>query len=119
MKSKYLQKRVKRHKRARAKIKGTSRRLRLCVYRSAKHLQIQLIDDSRARTLWGVSDHALLQKGAKKGTKQERAERLGKLTAKKILELGVTKIVFDRGGYAYHGRVKAFAETLRKEGIEF
>lgn len=111
--------RIKRHRSIRAKVKGTLERPRLAVYRSSLHLQVQLVNDSAAKTLLGLSDLAVLQKGTKKGTKSERARRLGALAAKKILELGIKKIVFDRGGFAYHGRVKAFAETLRKGGIEF
>lgn len=88
--------------------------MRLAVYRSSRYLQLQLIDDLKHKTLFGFSDLKV-----KKGTKQERAIELGKLAAKKITDEGFKKVVFDRGGYQYHGRIKSLAESLRKGGLEF
>ncbi|MDP3762986.1 MAG: 50S ribosomal protein L18 [bacterium] len=107
-------KRIARHKRIRAKIKGTKARPRLSVFRSSKHLFLQLVDDAGSRTLFGVSDASL-----KKGTKTERARLFGRQVAKNILELKVASVVFDRGGYKYQGRVKALAEALREGGVKF
>ena len=98
----------------RAKIKGTSERPRLSVFRSAKHIEVQLIDDTSHRTLFGLKDLK-----AKKGTKAQKAQNFGKAAALEILKKGYKKIIFDRGGYQYHGRIKALAEALRKEGLEF
>lgn len=106
--------RERRHKRIRTRIKGTSKVPRLSVFRSSRELVLQLIDDASGRTLLGLGSFSLQQ-----GTKTERALTLGKAAAKKILELGIKRIVFDRGGYKYHGRVKALAEALRKGGLEF
>ncbi|OGF65171.1 50S ribosomal protein L18 [Candidatus Giovannonibacteria bacterium RIFCSPHIGHO2_02_42_15] len=109
-----LSKRENRHRRIRAKLKGGSIRPRISVFRSSKHISIQLIDDEKNKTLFGVSDIKI-----KKGTKTERAKNLGKEGARKILELGIKKVVFDRGGFRYHGRIKALAESLREGGLEF
>jgi large subunit ribosomal protein L18 len=103
-----------RHRRIRAKIYGTQDRPRLSVYRSGKHLEAQLIDDQARKTIVGLKDLKV-----KKGTKAERAANLGEVLGKEILNKGYKKIVFDRGGYQYHGRIKAFAESLRKSGLEF
>ena len=105
-------KRVRRHIRVRAKVKGTAGRPRLCIFRSSKHISFQLIDDNLGKTIIGFSD-----KDIKKGTKMERAGKLGELASKKVMEKGIKKIVFDRGGFRYHGRVQAFAEALRKGGL--
>ena len=107
-------KRIIRHKRIRAKIKGTAERPRLSVFRSAKHIEIQLIDDSKQKTIFGKKDLK-----TKKGTKTERATSFADGAAKEILAKGYKKVVFDRGGYQYHGRIKALAEALRKRGLEF
>ncbi|MBI2024115.1 50S ribosomal protein L18 [Candidatus Giovannonibacteria bacterium] len=103
-----------RHRRLRAKISGTKERPRLSVFRSLKHIEAQLIDDEAKRTLFGKKD---LKVG--KGNKTERALSFGESFAKEILAKGYKKIIFDRGGYKYHGRIKSFAEALRKEGLEF
>ncbi|HEY4528137.1 MAG TPA: 50S ribosomal protein L18 [Candidatus Paceibacterota bacterium] len=107
-------KRIFRHKRIRAKVKGTKARPRLSVFRSSKHLFLQLVDDAGSKTLFGVSDASL-----KKGTKTERARLFGRQAAKKILELKVASVVFDRGGYKYQGRIKALAAALREGGVKF
>lgn len=115
MKSALKSARIRRHKRIRARVRGTSLRPRLSVFRSGKHLQAQLIDDEKGRTLLGMSDAAIKAKG----TKTDRARLLGMAIAKRAGELGVTKAVFDRGGYSYHGRVKALADAAREGGIKF
>ncbi len=111
--------RIKRHKRIRSKVNGTSEKPRLAVFRSNKNLQAQLIDDTAAKTLIGMSTIKLLDS---KKTKSDEARDLGNKLGKAILELEngkYKKIVFDRGGYRYHGRVRALAESLREAGLEF
>jgi len=102
--------------RVRAKIRGTKDRPRLSVFRSNKHIYAQLIDDDRGETLTAASD---LELESISGTKTEIACKVGKVLAEKALKLGVKKVVFDRGGYKYHGRVKALAEGARQGGLEF
>lgn len=117
MKKTSLQKKQLRKKRVRAKVKGTALRPRLSVFRSNKGCQIQLIDDATEKTLVHVSDHEL--KLSQKMTKREKASACGKLLAEKAVKKGITAIVFDRGGNAYHGRVKAIAESAREAGLIF
>jgi len=105
-----------RHRRIRGKIKGTSERPRLCVFRSNRYIYGQIIDDSQGRTLVSASD---LKIKKEKSKKVERAKEVGRLIAQKALKAGVKKVVFDRGGYRYHGRVKALAEGAREGGLEF
>lgn len=100
----------------RIKIWGTSKQPRLCVFRSAKHIYAQLIDDDKKKTILAVSDQKL--KKAKK-TKTELAREIGKLVAEKALEKKIEKVTFDRGPYKYHGRVKALAEGAREGGLNF
>ena len=107
-------KRISRHKRVRAKIKGTAKVPRLCVFRSARHIYAQLIDDTTGKTLAQVKDFEIKIKG-----KQEKAKEAGKQVALKALDLKIKKVVFDRGGYKYHGRVKAVADGAREGGLEF
>ena len=111
------QKRYRRHKRVRAKIFGTSRVPRLCVFRSYRHIYAQLIDDEKGRTLAVASDLELKTK--KQKTKTEKASEVGKLIAQKAISKKILKAVFDRGGYNYHGRVKAVAEGAREGGLKF
>lgn len=106
----------RRHKRVRAKIKGTSERPRLSVFRSNQHIYLQLIDDSQKKTLISSSDLEIKRKGL---SKLAQAEEAGKLMAKKALVKKIKKVVFDRGGYKYHGRIKAAAEGARQAGLEF
>src|SRR3989344_6283961 len=103
-----------RHRRLRAKISGTKERPRLSVFRSSKHIEAQLIDDVSGKTLIGSKDLKV-----KKGTKTQKAENFGVALAKEILAKGYKKVVFDRGGYKYHGRIKTLADSLRKGGLEF
>ncbi len=107
-------KRTLRHGRVRARVSGTMLRPRLSVFRSNKAVFVQLIDDVSGKTL--ASAHS---KEIAKGTKTEKSAELGKLIAKKATEKGITKVVFDRGGYLYHGRVKAIADAAREAGLVF
>jgi large subunit ribosomal protein L18 len=101
------EKRKRRHRRVRAKIKGTEEKPRLCVFRSNKYIYAQLIDDEKGKTL--INAKAELNKAAK----------VGEDIAKKAIKEKINKVVFDRGGYKYHGRVKALAEAARKGGLKF
>jgi large subunit ribosomal protein L18 len=109
-----------RHKRVRERVEGTSSRPRLCVFRSLNHIRAQVIDDSAGRTLVSMStlDSAVRSKVDGMG-KGKRAELVGTLLAEQALGKGIKQVVFDRGGYQYHGRVKALAEAARKSGLEF
>jgi len=106
--------RFKRHLRVRNKVSGTPERPRLVVFRSLKHIYAQLVDDTANRTLATVSDL-----GIEQGKKGERATEVGKLIAERAKSAGVTRVVFDRAGYRYHGRIKAVADGARKGGLEF
>jgi len=109
-------KRYQRHKRIRAKIFGTATRPRLCVFRSNKHIYAQLIDDETHKTLATASDQEIKKKIV---GKSKIAEEVGRLIAQKAQKLKITTAVFDRGGYQYHGRVKALAEGARQGGLKF
>ena len=111
----YGNKRKKRHLRIRNKISGTAERPRLSVFRSNKHIYAQAIDDVRGETLVSASDRDL----KKDGSDKEIAGKVGKILAKKALKTGIKEVVFDRGGYRYHGRVKALAEGARDGGLKF
>ena len=114
------ERRLRRHKRIRKKVFGTPERPRLCVFRSNKHIYAQIIDDTIGHTLVSAStvDPELREKLQKTWNK-EAAREVGKLIAKRALEKGIKKVVFDRGGYRYHGRVKELAEGAREGGLEF
>ena len=114
--------RAKRHRRIRKKIQGTAERPRLVVFRSLKNIEGQLVDDDAARTIAGFSTLSADMKDFKaksRNPRVETAKEAGKLLAKKAKEAGVERVIFDRGGYRYHGRVKAFAEGAREGGLEF
>ncbi|HEX2093633.1 MAG TPA: 50S ribosomal protein L18 [Longimicrobiaceae bacterium] len=114
--------RLRRHRRVRGKVNGTAERPRLVVYRSLNHVEGQVIDDVQGVTLVGLSTLAPTlreRKGAEGLTKTELSRAAGKALAEKAREQGITRVVFDRGGYLYHGRVKAFAEGAREGGLEF
>lgn len=106
--------RLRRHNRVRAKISGTADRPRLCVFRSSKFIYAQLIDDTQGKTLISISDAK-----TKKGTKTESATAMGEQLAVAAKKNNISTVVFDRGGYKYHGRVKALAEGARKGGLTF
>ncbi len=109
--------RTRRHIRIRSRVTGSAECPRISVFRSTKHLSAQLIDDAAGRTIASASDKEL--KGAKKGTKTEQALAVGKLLAEKAVALKISRAVFDRGGYQYHGRVKAVADGAREGGLQF
>jgi large subunit ribosomal protein L18 len=119
------QRRYRRHKRIRAKVFGTARRPRLCVFRSNKHIYAQLIDDEKGKTLAAASDLELKKTQKTKKLKNEKNKKVaiacevGKLIAEKAKTKKIEKVVFDRGGYKYHGRVKALAEGAREGGLVF
>ena len=108
------EKRVRRHLRVRKAVQGTAARPRLVVYRSLKHITAQLVDDDAARTLATVTSTKVGE-----GKKSEKSLEVGKQIAVVAKEKGITKVVFDRGGYQYHGRVKAVADGAREGGLEF
>ncbi len=106
-------KRIKRQKRVRKKIRSVTTLPRLSVFRSNKRMYAQIIDDTKGVTLIGLAEKSLT------GNKTERARALGKEIAKLAKEKQITRVVFDKGRYAYHGRVKAFAEGAREGGLRF
>lgn len=118
MKKNKYQKRIIRHSRISVKIKGTKSIPRVSVFKSNRHLFVQFIDDTAGRTILS-SIIKPAARSAIKGTKTEKAAAIAGLLAKKAENLGIKKIVFDRGGFKYHGRVKALADGLRKGGLEF
>lgn len=109
-------KKQRRHKKIRSKIHGTGARPRLCVFRSINHIYAQLIDDDKEKVLFSVSDKDV--KAGKK-TKSEVAKEVGKIIAKKAGEKKIDKVVFDRSGLIFHGRIKALAEGAREGGLKF
>ena len=109
--------RIKRHKRVRAKISGTPERPRLNVFRSETNIYAQIIDDVNGVTL--VSASSLEKDFACEGTKSDAAKKVGQMVAERAKAAGITTVVFDRGGYVYHGRVQALAEGAREGGLEF
>ena len=109
--------RIKRHQRVRGKISGTAERPRLSVFRSENHIYAQLIDDVAGRTLAAASS---VEKGFEgKGGNVEAAKKVGAAIAERALQKGIENVVFDRGGYIYHGRVQALAEGAREGGLKF
>lgn len=108
-----IAKREKRHRKIKSRVIGTEKRPRVLVFRSNQYIYASLINDEKGTTLMHVTDQKL------NGTKTERAEKLGEIFAKDAQAKQIDSIVFDRGGYKYHGRVKALAEALRKGGLKF
>ncbi len=113
--------RHRRHKRVRAKTRGTGKIPRLCVFRSNKHIYGQLVDDDKGKTLIAASDLEIKSSSKKQKTANKTvvAHEVGELLAKKAIEKKFEKMVFDRGGYKYHGRIKALAEGAREGGLKF
>lgn len=112
--------RVKKHYRMRKDINGTADRPRLCVFRSEAHIYAQIIDDEKQTTLVAAASNEKALKAELKSTANiEAAKAVGKLVAERALEKGIKAVVFDRGGYLYHGRVKALADAAREAGLEF
>ena len=107
------------HSRIRAKMSGTAERPRLNVYRSLNHIYTQLIDDANGVTIASASTVAKKGEGKSAGGNVEAAKAVGKLIAERGQEKGIKKVVFDRGGYLYHGRIKALADAAREAGLEF
>ncbi len=105
------------HKRIRRKLSGSSERPRLAIFRSVAHIYAQVIDDSRGTTL--VSASSVDKDGKTKGGNVAAAKAIGKLVAERAKDKGIKSVVFDRGGYKYHGRVKALADAAREAGLEF
>ncbi len=109
--------RLRIHRRIRKKVRGTPERPRLAVFRSLRHIYAQVIDDTRGHTLAAASS---LEKGrTANGGNVQGAREVGRLIAERALAKGIRKVVFDRGGYRYHGRVKALADAAREAGLEF
>jgi len=113
--SEKIERRLRRHSRVRSIVSGTATRPRLAVFRANQNIYAQLIDDASGKTLASAST----LKVETKGTKSEKATLVGQEIAKKALELNVKEVVFDRGGFQYHGRVKALAEAARTAGLTF
>lgn len=112
--------RIRRHYRVRRRVRGTPDRPRLAVFRSLNHIYAQIIDDVRGHTLVAASDRDADVVGEARGKlKAARAELVGAAIARKAQAAGVTSVVFDRGGFLYHGRVKALADAARKGGLQF
>lgn len=112
--------REKRAKRVRAKVQGTMERPRLSVFRSDRHIYVQAIADDVGKTLAEASTLSKdMDKAALDGKKIEVAKEVGKLLSKKLLAIGISQVVFDRGRFLYHGRVKALAEGAREQGLQF
>ena len=114
------QARLKRKKRIRKTIVGTQQRPRLCVFRSAKHIYAQVIDDTQGQTLASASSlEKAVQTSSDIKNKKNAANLVGKLIAERALDKGIKQIVFDRNGFLYHGRVKAVSDGARETGLEF
>jgi len=112
--------RRKRHRRVRVKISGTTERPRLNVFRSSKHIYAQVIDDQNGKTLIAASSlDPELRSELPTGSNREAARKVGELLAKRALDQGIKSVVFDRGGYLYHGRVKEMADAAREGGLIF
>lgn len=109
----------KRKKGVRFKIRGTNKKPRLCVFRANRYIYAQLIDDFLGKTLLAVNERMLGGEKVLGKTKREKAKIVGQVLAQKALALKIKTVVFDRGAYRYHGRVKALAEGARQEGLEF
>ena len=115
-----LQTRQARHERIRKRVAGTPEHPRLCVRRSLNHIYAQIVDDQSGNSLLQISSLSPeIRKIAEEKAKLDVSKEVGKLVAQKALEKGIKSVVFDRGGYLYHGRVKAVAEAAREAGLEF
>ena len=114
------QQRIYRHERIRRDLSGTAERPRLCLHRSLNNLQAQIVDDTAGKVLVGKSTLAKeIKSKAKSGGNISAASVLGAALAAEAIKKGIKQVAFDRGGYLYHGRIKAFAEAARKAGLEF
>ena len=116
------ERRIRRHRRIRKKVFGTSERPRLAVYRSLQHFYAQIIDDTKGHTLVSAStlDPEFEKLTGKRGGKSiADAQKVAEILVRRALEKGIKKVVFDRGGFMYHGKIKAFADRCRELGLEF
>ncbi|WP_395153312.1 50S ribosomal protein L18 [Ilumatobacter sp.] len=111
--------RIRRHRRVRKKIHGTAARPRLAVFRSNKHLSVQVIDDDAGTTLASATTNEAELRSAGTGSSVEAATKIGVLIGERAKAAGIEKVVFDRGGFAYHGRIAAVASAAREAGLEF
>ena len=112
--------RLKRKKRIRKNVFGTQERPRMSVFRSSKHIYVQIVDDTQGTTLVSASTlDREFKEGREEGKKVEIAKVVGSLIGKRALDKGITKVVLDRNGFLYHGRVKALSESARKNGLQF
>jgi large subunit ribosomal protein L18 len=111
--------RLRIHERIRKHLSGTEARPRLCVFRSNKHIYAQIVDDSNGKTLVAASTLDAEVKGGKGGSNIAAAKTVGTAVAKRAIDKGIQAVLFDRGGYIYHGRVKALAEAAREAGLKF
>lgn len=118
---KALTRRQRRHVKVRARVSGTAARPRLCVFRSSAHIYAQVIDDQRGHTLVSASDleEAVRDRAGDSPTKSDRARVVGEIVGERAKEAGIEAVVFDRGGFLFHGRVKAVAEGARSTGLQF
>ncbi len=112
------QHRISRHKRVRAKIQGSSKRPRVAVFKSNQYIYTQVIDDEAGKTLVSVSNYGGKKAKASKEKKSDSASKVGETLAGKMTKMGISEAVFDRGGFKFHGRVKAVADGLKKGGIK-
>lgn len=119
MANKKLEGRIRRKRRIRKNISGTTETPRLSVFKSDKHISGQIIDDCASKTIVSASSHEKTFKGTKGIAKIDGAKKIGHLIAERALSKGVKKVVFDRNGFAYHGRIKAFADAAREKGLVF
>ena len=110
--------RVRRHRRVRKRVMGVADQPRLCIFRSARHIYAQIVDDTSGRTLATASSLDASVREAK-GAKRAAAKSVGALVAERARAAGITRVAFDRGGYAYHGRVASLADGAREGGLEF
>jgi large subunit ribosomal protein L18 len=111
--------RRRRHRRIRRFLSGTAARPRLAVFRSLEHIYGQIIDDTAGTTLVAASDIEAALRNGERGNKSDRAKQVGQLLAERAKEKGITAVVFDRGGFLYHGRIKALADGAREGGLDF
>jgi len=109
--------RKRRHIRIKKKIRGTTERPRFCVFRSNRHIAVQIIDDTQHKVLLGVS--SINESKSRKKKKTDIAKEMGQRIGKLALEKGITQVAFDRAGYKYHGRIKALADGARESGLKF
>ena len=114
-----VEEKLKRKKRIRSRVNGTKERPRLAVYRSNTHIYAQVINDAENKTLISASEKDLVERESKKMNKTQKAKELGTVLAGKAIKAGIKSVVYDRGGYRYHGRVRALAEGAREGGLDF